>query len=95
MYIAISKWEFDPTQEELVKEKGNWMLSQIRGWDGVEVAQNVRTSPGSVMAIIGYRDAGTRDKLILAEDGPFNRALQESGLGELAKWVWTEEGEAL
>lgn len=95
MYVAISKWEFDPSHEAIAEEKGTWMLNQIRSWDGVEFAHNVRTGPGSVMAIIGYRDAATRDRLILAADGPFNKALEESGLTGTAQWVWTEEGEAL
>lgn len=95
MYVVISKWEFDPGNETLVSEKGQWLLSQIRSWDGVELAFNVRTNPGSFIAVIGYRDPDTRKVLIQAEDSPFEQALAQSGLLEFATWKWTEEGESL
>jgi hypothetical protein len=59
MYMVISKWEFDPASEGVVKDKARRMMQQIRAWDGVESAFNVRTSPGSVLAVIGYRDEAT------------------------------------
>ncbi|HJP84166.1 MAG TPA: hypothetical protein VJ835_11760 [Fimbriimonadaceae bacterium] len=93
MYMVISKWEFDPASEGVVKDKARRMMQQIRAWDGVESAFNVRTSPGSVLAVIGYRDEATYQRLIQDPNGPFEKAAQESGIEQEAQWKWSERGE--
>jgi hypothetical protein len=95
MYAVVSKWEVDPQHVETVKASAEEMMSAIKGWDGVESAFNIQTSPTTVLAVITYRDQATYDSLINDPEGPFATAAARSEIEKYATWQWSERGEVV
>ena len=71
MFTVISRWEFDPKQEEQVMTKSKDLMQKIRSWDGVIEAYDVRVAPGAVLAVLTYRDEESYHKLVKDPNGPF------------------------
>ena len=92
MYVVVSKWEFNPADEATTMAAGNKMMEGIANWDGVGEAFNIRTGPGSVLAVIKYRDEETYNALVHAADNPFDKLAAEHGIDQAATWLWSERG---
>jgi hypothetical protein len=92
MYAVISKWEFDPKNRQAVEERGLQMMQTLKSWEGVELAFNIEGGDSYILSVIGYADEPTYQRLIHDAEGPFERAAQENGIGEVATWVWSERG---
>ncbi len=93
MFMVISKWEYDKTHENEVRESAAKMMTAFDGWDGVEFSYNVRTGENTVCAVIAYRDEATYQKLVNDPNGPFAKAAAEHGIENHARWLWSERGE--
>lgn len=93
MYVVVSKWQYEMENEASVREGAAKMMQTINGWPEVQFAYNVRTSPDSVLAIIGYSDEASYHRLVQDPNSPFEKAAAEYGIENNAKWLWSERGE--
>lgn len=92
MFVVVSKWEFDPMEEDATLATAGKMMEAVSQWDGVEEAYNVRTGPGHVLAVIKYADEATYNRLINDPDNPFDKLAAEHGMDAGATWLWSERG---
>jgi hypothetical protein len=95
MFVVISKWEIDAVHDEAVRESARKMMADIRSWDGVESAFNVKAGDNYVLAVISYTDQAAYDKLISDPEGPFEKAAAKHGMEDHARWVWSERGDVV
>jgi len=94
MYIVVSRWEALPGKWSEFEATGKKMRAAIRTWPEVEMVHGVRISEDAVFAIIGYKTEADYQRLIQAENGPFQQLAQQHNIESIAKWVWSERGEA-
>lgn len=93
MFVVISKWQYDAGHEAEVRTAAQGMMSAINSWPEVEFAYNVRTGPDSVVAVIGYSDKASYERLVQDPNSPFEKAAAEHGIERHATWLWSERGE--
>lgn len=93
MYVVVSKWEFVPGRESDFDTIGRKLRNELKTWPGVESVMSVNTGTGEI-AVVGYTDEETYKKLISDPNGPFETSLAQYDVDSIAKWVWSERGEA-
>lgn len=94
MYIVVSKWEVMPGKEDAFRAGGRTMRDIMRNLPGVEYVEAIKCEDGNAVAIVGYTDQESYNK-IMADDGEFQKAARENNLESLGKWLWSERGEAV
>lgn len=92
MYVVVSKWQFDPSREAEILEKGARMMATINGWPEVQSAYNIRAGEDYVIAVIAYASQEAYQKLIQDPDGPFEKAVREHSIEDGMTWIWSERG---
>lgn len=93
MFVVVSKWQYDPAHEAEVRDRARAMMAAFRSWPDVEFAYNVRTGPDSVLAVIGYKDRASWERIVEDPNGPFEKTVAEIGVDRHATWQWSERGE--
>lgn len=93
MYVVVSKWETLPGKEDQFREAGRKARNAMRGTPGVESVQSLVTEDGAALAIIGYKDRSTYDKIVNDPNGPFAKTAQELQIEQFGRWAWSERGE--
>lgn len=94
MYIVVSKWEILPGQEDAFRAAGRTMRDFMRNLPGVEFVQAMKCEDGNAIAIVAYTDEKSYQN-IMADGGEFETAARKHNLEGMAKWAWSERGEAI
>jgi hypothetical protein len=94
MYLVVSKWEVLPGKETEFESASKKMRELIRSWPGVRLVEGLRNENGAI-AVVGYDDEDTHRRLVLDPGGPFEKHAAELSLDSLARWVWSERGNAV
>jgi hypothetical protein len=94
MYVVVSEWEPLPGKEDAFDPIALNVARVLRTQPGV-VMLEVFDSGGKKMSVHGYKDEATYRALVQDPNGVFARAVTESGLDQIARWVRSERGETL
>ncbi|HLJ56327.1 MAG TPA: antibiotic biosynthesis monooxygenase [Chthonomonadaceae bacterium] len=94
MYIVVSEWEVLPGKEEEFHRVAGAIGQILRTQPGVVMVEAF-DSGGKKMAVHGYKDEATYRALVQDPNGVFARAVEESGLEKIARWVRSERGETI
>lgn len=94
MYLVISAWEPLPGKEQPFMELGNRIGAMLKRQPGVLLLE-VFLSGGKAMSVHGYADEATYRRLVDDPDGPFARAVADSNLETVARWLYSERGETV
>jgi hypothetical protein len=65
----------------------------MRQQPGVEYVEAIKCEDGCALAIIGYTDQGSYNKL-MEDGGVFDTEAKKNNLDSAGKWLWSERGEA-
>jgi len=95
MYLVVSKWQIAPGREAEAEERGRNVRRELRSIPGVEFVRNFRNESGEIVAIMGYTDSATYQRVVKDPQGPFEQTISRHGLEEVANWVSSERGEEL
>jgi heme-degrading monooxygenase HmoA len=95
MYLVVSRWEVLPGQEAEFEKRGRAVREVIRRSPGVVMTHGLRTEDGGVVAVIGYDSKESYDRVVNAEDGPFQKAVADLRLEECGRWISSDRGEAM
>lgn len=95
MYWVVSKWQIIPGREDDWRERGASVRAAMKTMPGVEFVDSFQNASGEVVAIVGYASQDAYDRVTRDPNGPFEKAIAESRLEEVANWVSSERGTSL
>ncbi|HEY3411995.1 MAG TPA: hypothetical protein VGM51_02950 [Armatimonadota bacterium] len=94
MYLVISHWEPLPGRDMDFERTGPKVREALRSTPGVEFMEAIK-SDGKYTAVHGYKDEATYHAVVDDPNGPFSKALADSHLEDVARWVGSERGETI
>lgn len=96
MYLVVSRWNIKPGCREDFETRGRAVRNAIRSMPGLVLFETMMSEAGDHgLAIMGYTDEPTYQKLIHEPEGPFAKAMEAHRLEEVGDWVWSERGNAV
>ncbi|HVT13637.1 MAG TPA: hypothetical protein VHE55_15335 [Fimbriimonadaceae bacterium] len=94
MYYVVSRWEPLPGKSEEFENKARKLRGIMKSQSGVSFLEGFRTEDGGEVAIVGYNSRADYDRIVNNPNGPFASAVAAEDLDSIARWVWSERGEA-
>jgi len=95
MYIVVSKWSFLPGREEEWRDISRTTRDRIAGIPGVEFVHGFVSQEGTAVAVIGYTDEGTYNRLVNEPDGAVVQAMADTNVDSVGQWLSSDRGEAI
>lgn len=95
MYWVVSKWKSVSGRESDWRERGSRIRATMKTMPGVEFVDSFETENGEVVAMVGYASQDAYDRVTRDPNGPFEKAIAEIRLEEVANWVSSERGTSL
>jgi hypothetical protein len=95
MFLVVSKWQITPGKEAEAEERGRNVRRELRSIPGIEFVRNFRNESGEVIAVMGYSDPATYQRIVQDPQGQFEQTIAKHGLEEVATWVSSDRGEEL
>ncbi len=98
MYLVVSLWKIHPGKLKEAEERSLAVREALRTQDGIQLFEGFQLDDypdDRMMAVVGYQDRETYERLIKDPNGPFAKALEKSELEEVTTWVESWRGEAL
>ena len=95
MFWVLSRWKALPGKEAEWRERGVKVRDAMRRMPGVELVDSFETESGEVVAMVGYTSEADYDRITRDPNGPFEKAVAEHRLEEVANWVSSERGTSL
>lgn len=93
MYIVVSHWEPLPGKEAEFAAAAPLVRQQLRLQPGVQLVEAFANAAGETVLVI-YRDREVYDRIVVDADSPFGYIARMHNLGEIAREVSTDAGEA-
>src|SRR5690242_673424 len=94
MYLVVSYWEAVPGREADFDRIGPQIGAVLRRQPGVVIVE-VFKSGGKHVAVHGYQDEATYHAIVDDLNGAFVRAVNETGVEQVGRWLGSESGETL
>ncbi len=94
MYIVASLWKITSSDTAEVDKRAQQTRNLFRNEPGIQMFEAFKCGEKELMAVIGYQDEATYNKIVADENGPFMMALAATGLEHYAQWVQSWRGEA-
>ncbi len=92
MYAVMSIWEPFPGKEKDFEAVSRAMRQRMVSIQGIEFMQGLKTENGRIVVMMGYHDEPTYQAIIHDPNGPFMKALAETNLESLGRWISSERG---
>ncbi|MBV6458388.1 MAG: hypothetical protein HONBIEJF_01515 [Fimbriimonadaceae bacterium] len=95
MFIVVSKWSFLPGREEEWREISKTTRQRINGIPGVEFVHGFVSQSGEAVAVIGYTDEATYNRLVNEPDGDVVKAMADTNVESVGQWLSSDRGESI
>lgn len=92
MYLVVSQWEALPGHEEEFETIGLEVGAVLGSLPGVEFLRSFQAESGRIVAVHGYTDEATYNKIVNNPESPFIKAIQEKQLESHGRWISSERG---
>lgn len=92
MFIVLSRWEALPGHETEWHEMSQDIGATLRAVPGVEFLHRFENDEGQLVVMMGYSDEATYHALVDDSNGAVVRAMADSNIESVARWISSERG---
>ncbi len=91
MYLVVSYWKALPGHYDQAKAAGTAMSKLMRTQPGVTFMESFESND-KIVAVHGYADETTYNRIVSDPAGLFVKAAQEHGLEQHLEWLGSDRG---
>jgi len=95
MFIVVSKWSVHPGREAEWREMSQMTRGRIAAVPGVEFVHGFLNESNEAVAILGYSDEATYNRLVNEPGGAVAQVIADTNIESVGQWISSDRGESM